>query len=89
VCDNHAPARYLWGDLRQLLGDILVRESVESVATNAFRVEALRDRVSVRDLVVSAVKSSVETGDLRQTWKSLEQDTDWRQIVRLMEGRQR
>ena len=62
---------------------------MKAIAAHAVRVEAFRDCIMVRDRAVTAVERSVETGDLRQLRTAREQRADRRQIVRLVERRQR
>ena len=62
---------------------------MKSITPDPFIVQAEGYGVVVRDLVVIAVKGRVEAGDLRQCGKSGKQSADWRQIMRLMQGRER
>src|SRR5262245_533577 len=80
------PARVAEGDYR---GDILVREAMESVAAHAGLVQVGGYREALREVGVGRVKRRVETGDLRQTRPPFEQKRDWRQVVGLVQRRQR
>ena len=87
--DDHAPARDRRRDLRQALRDVFVGKAVEAVAAHAFGVEALRDRVVVGKRAVAAMKGGVEAGDLRQIRKARADRADRRQVVGLMQRRER
>ena len=62
---------------------------MKAVAPDALVVELMRDGVVVGDRVMVAMKRGVEAGDLRQCRKIGEQRADRRQIVRLVQRRQR
>ena len=87
--DDHPPLGDLRRGLRQGLGDIFIGKAVKAVAPDALGVEAMRDGVMVRERVMVAMKRGVEAGDLRQRRKILQQRADRRQIVGLMQRRQR
>ena len=87
--DDHTPVGDLGRHLRQTAGDVLVGHAVEAVAAHAFCIEALRHRIMVRQRGVTAMKGGVEASDLRQLGRPRQQRADRRQIVRLMERRQR
>ena len=87
--DDHPAGRNLGRHLRQAAGDEFVGQAVEAVAAHAFVVEMLRDRVVVRQRIVAAVEGGVEAGDLRQVGGARENGADRREIVRLVQRRQR
>ena len=87
--DDHAPAGDVGRNLRQALGDILVGQAVEAVAPDAFGMELVRDRIMVRKRVVIAMKCGIETGDLRQRREVAQERPDRREVMRLMQRRQR
>ncbi len=62
---------------------------MEAIAPNALRVKAFGKRKMVGDRAVAAVEGSIEAGDLRQVRTARAQLADRRQIVRLMQRRQR
>ena len=62
---------------------------MEAVTPDTFGVELVRDRIVVGERIMSAVKGSVEAGDLRKCWKIGQQRPDRRQVMRLMQRRQR
>ena len=84
MCDDHAAAGDVQRDLAESLGDIFVGQAVKAVATDAFCVEPLRNRIVVGDRAVAAMKGGVEAGNLGQAWKTGEQRTNRRKVVRLM-----
>ena len=57
---------------------------MKAVTPHTFRIKTLRNSVAVRDGTMAAMERGVETGDLRQAGKALQQDADRREIVRLM-----
>ena len=75
--------------LRQNRGDVLVGQAVEAVAADALRVQLRGQREHLRDLRVAAVERGVEAGHLRQLRRALQQQADRRQVVRLMQRRER
>jgi hypothetical protein len=87
--DDH-PARPDGGHgVAQMVGHVFVGQSVEAVAAHAFRIEALGNGVAVRQFIVRAMEGGIETGNLGKLWKAREDRADRRQIVRLMQRRQR
>src|SRR4030095_16503870 len=70
-------------------GDVFVRQAVKAVALYAGIVELHRQRESLGDVRSRAVKGRVEASDLRELWRTFEQSGHRRQVVGLMEGRQR
>ncbi len=87
--DDHSSAGNFGRDLRQALGNILVGQAVEAVAPDAFGMELVRDRVVIGERIVIAMKRGIEAGDLRQRREILRQGFDRREIMRLMQRRQR
>src|SRR5271163_3402231 len=74
---------------RQAARDKFIGQAVEAVAAYALRVEPLRDRVMVSDRAVAAVERGVEAGDLGKAGHARKYRTHRREIVWLMERRQR
>ena len=89
VRDNDAAVRDLGRDLRQGAGDVLVREAVKAVALHAGVAKFLRKRNEVGERGLRPVEAGVETGDLRDGGQALGYCFDGREIVRLMERRER
>ena len=58
---------------------------MKSIAADAFLVEVLWQRVAVGNFGVTAMKRSIEAGDLRKLRLSLQQSADGAEIVRLMQ----
>ena len=76
-------------ELRQHRGDVLVRQAVEAVAPHAGFVQLRGQREALRDVGIGAVERGIEAGDLRQLRRALEQAPDRREVVRLMQRRER
>ena len=74
---------------RQHRGDVLVGEAVEAVAAHARIGELLRQREHLRERRVRPVDRGVEARDLRQLRRALEHRADRRQVVRLVQRRER
>ena len=66
MSDNDAPTGDVRRDLRQALGDILVGKAVETVASDTFGMQLMRDRVVIGERIMIAVECGIEAGDLRQ-----------------------
>ena len=62
---------------------------METVAPDAFGMELVRNCVVIRQGIVVAMKRGIEAGDLRQRREVVEQRPDRRQIMRLVQRRQR
>ena len=62
---------------------------MKAVAAHAFRVEVLRDRVVIRQRMMRAVEGGVEAGDLRKVGRACAERMDRREVVGLMQRRQR
>ena len=71
--DDDASGRHVWRDFAQALGDVFVGETVKAVAADALIVKVLRQGEVVRQGVMTAMKSGVETCDLRQFGPGSEQ----------------
>src|SRR4051812_34923100 len=87
--DDHPALPNARNDLRQPAGDILIGKTVETVAANAFVIEALRYRVAICRCAVATMERRIEAGDLRQVREARADGADRRQIVRLVQGRER
>jgi hypothetical protein len=87
--DDHAPA----GDLRRHLGkhrrDVFVGQTVEAVSLHAGAPDVGRQRHQFGDRRLAAVKTGVEAGNLGDTRQTLGDGIDRREVVRLMQRRQR
>ena len=62
---------------------------MKAVAAHSLRIELLGDGVVVRKSAMATMERRVEAGDLRQVRTSSEKQSDRRQIVRLVQRRQR
>ena len=71
------------------LRDVLVRQAVEAVAPHAALGDRRGQRERLRDRGLVAMERGVEAGDLRQLRRALEQRPDRRQVVRLVQRRER
>src|ERR1043165_384901 len=58
---------------------------MKSVAAHAFGIKPLRDRIMVSDRMMAAVKRGIEACDLGNSGHAVKQDTNWGQVVWLME----
>ena len=74
---------------RQHRGDVFVRQAMKAVSLHAGRADLARQRHELRDRRLAAMEAGVEAGDLRHAGQPLRDRFDGRQIVRLMERRQR
>jgi hypothetical protein len=70
-------------------GDVFIREAVKSVAADALGMEMLRDRIVIGDGWVLAMEGRIEARDLGQPWPVHHDRPDRRQIVRLVQRRER
>ena len=89
VQHHGAPLRGRRVELRQHRGDVLVGQAVEAVAAHAGVVQLPGQREHLRQLGLRAVERGVEAGHLRQLRLALEQQPDRRQVVRLVQRRER
>ena len=62
---------------------------MKAIATNPGRREARRQREQLRHLGNGAVESRVEAGELWRTRQPPEHDADRREVVRLVQRRER
>src|SRR5690242_4989261 len=76
-------------DGRQSARDIFVGETVESVTPDALLIEFVGKRITVGKLGMAAMKGRVETSDLRELRLSLQQHADWREVIWLVQWRER
>src|SRR5262249_28085661 len=81
---DDAAVRDLGRHIRQRRCDVLVRESVESVALYAAATQVVRQRNQLRDRGQSAMKGRIEAGDLRYARQSSGYRVDGAQIFGLM-----
>ena len=89
VSDDHAPVGDLRRNLRQDRGDVLVRQAVEAVALHTGRADLARQRHELGDGRLAAMEARVEAGDLRHAGQPLRDRVNRREIVRLVERRER
>jgi hypothetical protein len=89
MSDNDTASCNFGRNLGQGFCNVFVGQPVKAVAAHAFVVKATGDRVVVGQSVVIAVKRGIEAGDLRKAWKIFQERADRRQVVRLMQRRQR
>src|SRR5947207_5822087 len=68
---------------------VFVRQAVEAVADHAAIGDRFGQRECLRNRRLRAMERGVEAGDLRKLWQSLEQRAYRRQVVRLMQRRER
>ena len=87
--DDDASTRDLRCDGSQPLGDIFVGQAVESVTPHPLGVEALRDSEMIGHGPAATMERGIETGDLRQFREARQNRADRREIVGLMQRRQR
>ena len=72
--DNDPSSARVGRDLRQALRDIFVGKTVKAVTPHALGIEAVRDRVMIRQRVMVAMEGCIETCDLRQCGKLTRSD---------------
>jgi hypothetical protein len=89
VGDDHPAAGNRWRDDWQGAGNVLVGQPVETVAAHTALEVLVRQAVELRDPLLRLVEGGVEAGDLRQIRLYLLHGTDRRQVVRLVQRRQR
>ena len=73
----------------QAARDVFVGKAVKPVAPHAFGVEALRDRVVVCQCIMGAMECRIEARDLRRPGHALQKRADRREVVGLMQRRER
>ena len=76
-------------DLTHTIGDVLIRKTVETIASYALLVDFFRYREMIRQGAVVAVERGVEACDLRQFGPASQERSDRRKIVGLMQRRER
>ena len=64
MSDDHSFRRNVRRDLQQGARDIFVGKAVEAVAPDAFGIEEFRNRVTVGQVAVAAMKGGVKARDL-------------------------
>src|SRR5512144_477401 len=75
--------------LRQHRRDIFIGQTMKAVAPYPPLSDGRRQGEGLGDRRVGMVEGGVETGDLRQRWRALQQDFDGGEVVRLMQWGQR
>ena len=75
--------------LRQYRGDVLVGKAMKAVAPNALLIIRVGQREGLLDLRRSAVKGGIEVRYLRQFGLERHRHLDRREIVRLVQWRER
>ena len=89
VGDDDAALRRCRVFCQQLVADRFIGQAVKAVAADALLVQRLRQREALVDLRLRAVESGVETGDLRHGREGRARGLHPRQVVRLVQRRQR
>src|ERR1700761_5217564 len=84
MCNDHPALGDVRRDLRQAFRDVLVGETMKSVAPHALGVKLMRNRIMGCDRIMRAVKRGVETGHLRKSWKIGEEGAALLQILWFM-----
>src|SRR4051794_1522974 len=87
--DNRATGCGVRYDVRQHAGDVLVGQAVKAVTAHAAPGNRGWQRERLRHLGLHPMKGGIEAGYLRQLWPRPGEDTDRRQVVRLMQGSKR
>ena len=87
--DDHAFRSDLGSDVPQASGDIFIRQAVKAVAPHALAVEVFRNREMIGDRAVTAMECRIEARDLRQLREARPDAADRREVVGLMQRRQR
>src|SRR5690242_16624509 len=86
--DDDTPVSDGGRDLRQNGGDVLVRQTVKSVALNARVADVLGQRNELRNRWLTAMKAGVEARDLRDVGKVLGDGVDGGKVMRLVQRRE-
>ena len=89
VRDDHAALCDLGRHPGQDRRDVFVRQAVKPVALDARAADLERQRNQIGDGLVPAMKTRVEAGDLRHAGQPRGDRIDGREVVRLMQGRER
>ena len=87
--NDHAAFCDLRRDVAQALGNVFVGKAVKAVTSHAFLVEVLRDGIVICEGAMAAMKRRIEAGNLRQLGSAREKRADRREIVGLMQRRER
>src|SRR5215472_15998357 len=87
--DDDATIRDFRRALRQYRGNVFVREAVKAIAPYALLVERVRQREGLLDLRRGPVEGGVKASDLRQFGIEGHRHLDRREIVRLVQWRER
>ncbi len=66
MSDDNATVRYFRTEISQAVGNVLIRESVKAIATDALLIKSLGNCVMVGDRTVRAMKRRIEACDLKQ-----------------------
>ncbi len=89
VQHDGAALRGLRVELRQHRGDVLVAQPVEAVAPHARLVQLVGQREHLGDLGIGAMKRRVEARDLRYVGRAMQYCANRREVMRLVQRRQR
>ena len=89
MCHDHAAAGQARVNCRELRHDGLVGQPVEAVAPHTLVMQRLGQCKTLIHGRLADVKRGVETGDLRHPGKGLHRRAYPRQVVRLVQWRQR
>src|SRR5208283_3753744 len=87
--EDDSSGRDLRRKLLQARHEILVRETVKSVAANALVGEPAWQGERLGEIGLASMERRVEAGDLWKLRRSLHDRAHGRDIVRLMQGRER
>src|SRR6185437_14048385 len=87
--DHHSRVGELRCDSRQARGNKLVRKSVEAVAADPGIGKRAGDCKDLRDAGLRAMECRVEAGDLREMRHGVRDHPNGREVVRLMQWRER
>jgi hypothetical protein len=87
--DDHALPGNLWRHLRQHRSDVLVRQAMKAVTLHASATDLLRQWHHFRHGRLAVVKAGVEAGDLWHAGLALRHGLDRREVVGLMQRRER
>src|SRR5215207_11455139 len=85
---NHSTFGNFRHNLLQPSGDVLIRQTMEAVATHTFRIEPRWNCIVGCDHAVTTMERRVEASDLRKLREALTNGMDRCQIIGLMQGRQ-
>jgi hypothetical protein len=89
VRDDHTPGRGGGIQLRQGARNVFVGQAVEAVAAHAALGDGRRQRERLRQLGLRAVERGVEAGDLRHLRQAPGDQPDRREVMRLVQWRER